>query len=72
MFTVIARHSDAKTEAQPVAERTAAMTIAWNWSRTSGCDVQVYRRGGADPLCVYRNGVRVFCGCPDAATVNAP
>ena len=66
LFTVISRDAKA-SEAQPIAERGAAMTVAQARSQASAGDVQFYSRGETDPLCVYRLGERVFCRCENAA-----
>ena len=75
MFTVIAQRRDdltqaQKTQVQPVAERGDAMMLAQTWSNGSPTDVQIYRSGETDPLCVYRLGERVACRCPDVAQAS--
>jgi hypothetical protein len=71
MFIVVAHRTDSKTEAQPVAERAAALATAARWSLTADHDVQVFRGGEANALCTYRTGARVFCRCPETTDDDA-
>lgn len=55
-----------------MADRAAAMELAETWSMNAPADVQIYRSGESEPLCVYRTGERIVCRCPDAARTGAP